>query len=178
MAASAIADRYDDDAHTQAFGCSTAALSLGFVLGPLLGGCIGNPEAGGGRGPGTAFAVDGVLNLGVVAVFWALFSETLEPRHRDRDGFAMMRSFRNASEALVDRKRRPIYAVLLCFILAYARFSRSTAWCSPTGSNLGPGTPGCSSAWSAWAWPRCSYCWSIRSNEDSAPAAPWWRPSR
>lgn len=51
VAASAIADSSEGEDRTHFFGLFTGALSLGFVLGPLVGGYLGNPEGASWQGP-------------------------------------------------------------------------------------------------------------------------------
>ena len=122
VAAGVIADRSDGEERTAKFGWFTAALSLGFVIGPLFGGYLSDAEAADWRGPATAFAVSGTLNLGAMAVFWLGFRESLAEEDREDDDFAWGQSFRNAKAALFDRGRRSLYLLLGCFIVAYMSF--------------------------------------------------------
>ncbi|BAM02967.1 MFS transporter [Phycisphaera mikurensis] len=122
VAAGVIADRSDGAERTRRFGWFTAALSLGFVIGPLFGGYLSDTEAADWRGPGTAFAVSGVLNLVAMAVFWLGFRESLAEEDREEDDFAWGQSFRNAKAALFDEGRRSLYLLLACFIVAYMSF--------------------------------------------------------
>ena len=123
VAASAVADSSNGEERTQFFGYFTAALSLGFVLGPLVGGYLGNPEGADWQGPATAFVVGGVLNVLVVGLFYLLFHETLDEDNRD-DGeeFSLGQSFRNARIAFADKDLRPYFLILGCFIFAFTTF--------------------------------------------------------
>ena len=122
VAAGVIADRSDGDERTRKFGWFTAALSLGFVIGPLAGGYLSDTRAADWRGPGTAFAVSGVLNLVAMAVFWLGFRESLAEDKREEGDFEWGQSFRNARAALFDEGRRSLYLLLGCFIVAYMSF--------------------------------------------------------
>ena len=123
VAQGAIADSSDKESRTQYFSYLAAALSLGFVFGPLLGGYLGDPEAAGWTGPSTAFYVSAVLNTLATVAFYFAFTETLKEEDRDtEDEFAVGQSFSNARDAFTDEKRRPYYLVLLCYIAGYTFF--------------------------------------------------------
>ncbi len=120
----AIADESDEESRTKYFGYLTAALSLGFVIGPLVGGYVGSPETADWTGPSTAFYLSGALNALAVLGFFFLFKETLKDEDRDEDeDFEVTRSFKNAKEAFDDKKRRPYYLILLCYIAGYTFFT-------------------------------------------------------
>ena len=120
----AIADESDEESRTKYFGYLTAALSLGFVIGPLAGGYIGSPDTADWTGPATAFYLSGGLNALAVLGFAFLFKETLKDEDRDEeDDFEVSRSFKNAKEAFSDKKRRPYYLILLCYIAGYTFFT-------------------------------------------------------
>lgn len=124
VAQAAVADLTDDDERTRYFGYFTAALSLGFVAGPLLGGFLGDPEGPGWTGPATAFWAAAALNAVVVAAFAALFRETLDDDDRaDDDGFRLGQAFADARDAARDEHRRPVYLVLLLYVAGYAFFT-------------------------------------------------------
>ena len=123
VAQGAIADSSDEESRTQYFGYLTAALSLGFVFGPLLGGYLGDPEAASWTGPATAFYVSAAMNAVATIAFYFAFKETLEEDDRDtEDEFKFSRSFTNARDAFTDEKRRPYYLILLCYIAGYTFF--------------------------------------------------------
>ena len=120
VAQAAVADLSDEGDRTRYFGYFTAALSLGFVVGPLLGGWIGDPDTGTWAGPATAFYVAGALNLVSVIVFALAFRETLDEGNRDREhGFEVMRGLRNARAAFGDERRRPYYLILFAYLAGY-----------------------------------------------------------
>ena len=121
VAQAAVADATTEDNRTRYFGYFTAALSMGFVLGPLLGGWLGDASAGGWRGPATAFYVAGALNCLAIAAFYFLFAETLDDDDRDdaSESFDVLRGLRNAREAFGDDERRPYYLTQLCYIAGY-----------------------------------------------------------
>ena len=123
VAQAAIADSSDEESRTQYFGYFTATLSLGFVFGPLLGGYLGDPEAASWTGPSTAFYVSGAMNALATLAFFFTFRETLKEEDRDtEDEFEVGQSFTNAREAFSDKKRRPYYLILLCYIAGYTFF--------------------------------------------------------
>ena len=119
VAQAAVADLSDEQQRTRYFGYFTAALSLGIVMGPLLGGWIGDPDTGNWAGPATAFWVAGGMNLLAVAVFAYVFQETLAEEDRDEDDFELGRSLSNARAAFVDKKRRPYYLILFAYLAGY-----------------------------------------------------------
>ena len=119
VAAGVVADRSDGSGRTRGFGLFTAALSVGFVLGPLAGGHLSDTTAAGWRGPGTAFAVAGTLNAVAMMAFWFGFRESLAAENRQTEAFAWGKAFTDARDALTDERRRPIYGLLGCFIFAY-----------------------------------------------------------
>ena len=120
----ALADATEDDERTRYFGYFTAALSLGFVVGPLLGGFLGNPEGPSWTGPATAFWVAGGLNAVVVGLFAWLFQETLADDDRQQgEGLEIGRAFSNAREAAGDDGRRSTYLLLLLYVAGYTFYS-------------------------------------------------------
>ena len=120
----ALADVTEDDERTRFFGYFTAALSLGFVVGPLLGGFLGDPEGAGWTGPATAFWVAAGLNAVVVGLFALLFKETLDDDDRGADdGFEVGRAFSNARDAARDDGRRATYLLLLFYVAGYTFYS-------------------------------------------------------
>ena len=125
VAQAAVGDVTDEDSRTRYFGYFTASLSLGFVIGPLAGGYLGDPELASWTGPAAAFLVAGGLNVAALAGFALLFRETLadEERDGDDDDFTLARGFHNAREAFADGKRRPYYLILLCYIGGYTFFT-------------------------------------------------------
>ena len=143
IAGASVADASEGDERTRLYGFFTAALSLGFVLGPLLGGYLGDPEGTAWQGPATAFLVAGGLNVLVVGVFAWRFRETLGDDDRDADGaFAWGRAFRNARAAFADERRRPYYLLLACFIAAYSGFLAFYAVVLAERLDAGPATAG------------------------------------
>ena len=120
----ALADATDDDERTRYFGYFTAALSLGFVVGPLLGGFLGDPEGPSWTGPATAFWAAAGLNGLVVALFAFLFKETLGDDDRQQgEGLELGRAFSNAHEAATDGSRRTTYLLLLLYVAGYTFYS-------------------------------------------------------
>ena len=118
-----MADLSEEGDRTRYFGYFTAALSMGFVFGPLLGGYLGDPEGAAWTGPSTAFYVAGALNALAVLGFVYFFAETLDEDDRDDEGdFAVGQSLANAREAFRDEARRPYYLTLLCYIGGYTFF--------------------------------------------------------
>ncbi len=122
VASAALADLTSEEDRTRFFGYFTAALSLGFVFGPLLGGYLGDPEVASWTGPATAFYAAGVLNLLAVGLFAWLFKESLSEDDRTEEDFRLGQSFENARTAFSDEKRRPLYLVLLLYIAGYTFF--------------------------------------------------------
>ncbi len=124
VAQASVADVSEEESRTQYFGFLTAALSLGFVVGPSLGGYLGSPETGDWAGPATAFYVSGAANAIIVIAFAFLFKETLKDKDRSEgEGFELARSFKNSKEAFQDKSRRPYYLILLCYIAGYTFFT-------------------------------------------------------
>ena len=120
----ALADETEDDERTRFFGYFTAALSLGFVVGPLLGGFLGDPEGASWTGPATAFWVAAGLNGVVVALFALLFKETLDDEDRQSDDdFQIGQAFTNARDAARDGGRRATYLLLLLYVAGYTFYS-------------------------------------------------------
>ena len=120
----AVADESDERSRTKYFGYLTATLSLGFVLGPLVGGYVGSPDTADWTGPATAFYLSGGLSALAVLGFVFLFRETLKDEDRDEgQDFEVAKSFTNAKEAFRDEKRRPYYLILLCYIAGYTFFT-------------------------------------------------------
>ena len=120
----ALADATDDDERTRYFGYFTAALSLGFVAGPLLGGFLGDPEGPSWTGPATAFWVAAGLNGVVVGLFALLFRETLADDDRQQgEGLELGRAFANARDAATDDDRRSTYLLLLLYVAGYTFYS-------------------------------------------------------
>ncbi len=122
-AQAAVGDLSGEEQRTRYFGFFTAALSLGFVLGPLIGGFLGDPEGASWAGPATAFYTAGGLNLLTTLLFAWLFAETLSDDDRSDDEFAVGQSLSNARQAFADEERRPYYLVLLLYIAGYTFFT-------------------------------------------------------
>ena len=123
VAQAAVADVTDDDERTRYFGFFTAALSLGFVAGPLLGGFLGDPEGAGWTGPATAFWTAAALNGLVVVAFAFLFRETLGDDDRaGDDDFRLGQAFTDARDAARDERRRPVYLLLFLYIAGFTFF--------------------------------------------------------
>ena len=123
VAQASVADLSDDDERTTYFGYFTAALSLGFVFGPLLGGYLGSPDTADWTGPSVAFYAAGALNGLAVLAFYCVYRETLDEDERDDgEAFEVAQSLHNGREAFADAERRPYYLILLCYIGGYTFF--------------------------------------------------------
>ena len=139
VAQAALADVTEDAERTRYFGYFTAVLSLGFVVGPLLGGWLGDPETASWAGASVPFWAAAGLNGVVVVVFAMLFRETLDDADDAEDdaegaeesdaesdaeeAFSLWRALANARAAFSDERRRGLYLVLLLYVAGYTLFS-------------------------------------------------------
>ena len=118
---SALADVTDDERRTQGFGYYSAALSLGFVFGPLLGGLLSDPSTVGWFTPATPFWLSAILGGANLLLLLFAFPETLEEKKEVR--LTPGRSVRNVAAAFEDSGRRAAYGTVLLFTLGFAFFT-------------------------------------------------------
>ena len=118
---SALADVTDDEKRTQGFGYYSAALSLGFVFGPLLGGLLSDPSTVGWFTPATPFWLSAILGGANLLLLLFAFPETLAEKKDVR--LTPGRSIRNVAAAFKDSGRRAAYGTVLFFTLGFAFFT-------------------------------------------------------
>ncbi|WP_349367614.1 MFS transporter [Salinarimonas sp.] len=118
---STMADLTDGDKRAKGFGYYSAALSAGFVLGPLLGGVLSDPDIVSWFSPAVPFFLAAALSLVNIAIVFFALPETLAERKEDR--LDATRAFANVRDAFHDRPRRTLYVTGLAFYLGFAFFT-------------------------------------------------------
>lgn len=121
VAQSALADLTEPDDRARVFGYFSAALSLGFVFGPLFGGFLSDPEIVAWFSPQLPFWIAAGLNaLDLVLIIW-LFRETLdEPQEAEvTPGLAV----RRVREAFARPQLRAAYLTEFLFIAGFTFFT-------------------------------------------------------
>ena len=121
VAQSALADLTEPDDRARVFGYFSAALSLGFVFGPLAGGLLGDPEVVSWFTPALPFWIAaglGVVNVGLLA---ALFPETLE--EPDEGDLSLGLAFRRVRDAFEIPTLRSAYLTELLFLAGFTFFT-------------------------------------------------------
>lgn len=122
IAQNAIADVIPKEERLEKFGYVFACISLGYVVGPIVGGFLSNPEYLSWLGYWTPFTFTALLLL--CSLFWllAVFKETFK---RKKDGpLLSFRSFTNISHVFLDKRLRFFYlinAMLYFVIFGYFR---------------------------------------------------------
>ena len=118
---SALADVTDEEKRTQGFGYYSAALSLGFVFGPLLGGLLSDPSVAGWFTPATPFWFAATLSGANLLLLLFAFPETIGEKREVK--LTPGRSVRNVARAFSDAPRRAAYGTVLFFTLGFAFFT-------------------------------------------------------
>lgn len=113
LAQAMVADRDEDsDGRTVSFGALGAALGLGFVFGPALGGLLGSIS------PRAPFLVASALTLVNLLLVMNLLPETLRQRHEPQAPAAPLRWWTGAHGQL-----RRMLAVYFLFYLGFSGFT-------------------------------------------------------
>lgn len=97
VANAVLADMSPPESRAKSFGLTGAAFGIGFVLGPVFGGVLGE------LGPRAPFIAAGVLAIGNAALTFFVLPETLKPEHRR--GFTLREA--NPFAIFGDLARRP-----------------------------------------------------------------------
>ena len=121
VAQSALADLTEPDDRARVFGYFSAALSLGFVFGPLAGGLLGDPEIVSWFTPALPFWIAAGLGVVNVALLAALFPETLE--EPDEGEISPGLAFRRIRDAFQIPTLRSAYLTELLFIAGFTFFT-------------------------------------------------------
>ena len=121
VAQSALADLTEPDDRARVFGYFSAALSLGFVFGPLAGGLLGDPEVVSWFTPALPFWIAAGLGAVNVALIAALFPETLE--EPDEGEVSPGLAFKRVKDAFEIPTLRSAYLTELLFIAGFTFFT-------------------------------------------------------
>ncbi len=119
-ASACIADVTDPEERARYFGLAGAAMGVGFVAGPALGGLFGELN------PRLPFALAGVCILTATVYGWFNFQETLEPK--DRRKFDLNRA--NPAGSITSLSRHPSILLILValFCLQVSKQSYVSIW--------------------------------------------------
>jgi DHA1 family tetracycline resistance protein-like MFS transporter len=107
VAQAAIADTTTEEERVRSFGIISAANGIGFILGPLVGALLSDPEILSWFGAPTPFWFAAILSVLDMLAVLAFFPETLGVKTKHRIQF--WRAFRNIKEAFTGRGRRALY---------------------------------------------------------------------
>jgi DHA1 family tetracycline resistance protein-like MFS transporter len=121
VAQSALADLTEPDDRARVFGYFSAMLSLGFVVGPLAGGLLGDPDIVSWFTPALPFwiaAAMGTVNLVLIVL---MFEETLEEPQEDEITASL--AFERVREAFRMPTLRAAYLTELLFLAGFTFFT-------------------------------------------------------
>lgn len=122
LAQSSIADLVPASDRNRFFGYVYLSSSLAYVVGPLGGGQLANPQLASWFGyPTPFFVVDALLALTLLGV-WLLYPES--HRATGQAGGGYLKSFTNLATVITDRRLRPLYLVNFLLYLAIFGFFR------------------------------------------------------
>jgi MFS family permease len=122
IAQSSIADSTSSTDRNRLFGYVYLSSSLAYVVGPLAGGQLADPQLASWFGyPTPFFVVDALLALTLLGVA-LLFAESHRPSGRAAGGY--LKSFTNLATVITDRRIRPLYLVNFLLYLAIFGFFR------------------------------------------------------
>ncbi len=122
IAQSSIADSTPSTDRNRLFGYVYLSSSLAYVVDPLAGGQLADPQLASWFGyPTPFFVVDALLALTLFGVA-LLFAESHRPSGRGGGGY--LKSFTNLATVITDRRIRPLYLVNFLLYLAIFGFFR------------------------------------------------------
>lgn len=119
---SAIADVSDEGAKARNFGLVGMAFGLGFILGPTLGGLLGDPAILSWFTPATPFWFTALLTLANILLVQAYFGETL--RERRHSHIHLLKGLANILTSFRAPNLRVIFAVVLFQALGFTFFTQ------------------------------------------------------
>lgn len=122
IAQSAVADVAPAAQRSRLFGYVYLASSLAYVVGPLGGGKLADPEVFSWAGPGTPFLAVAGLLLATLALTAARFRETHPPS--PGPGIGIGRAFANVGAAFAPGRLRPLFLANFVLYLAIFGFFR------------------------------------------------------
>ena len=119
-ASASIADTTQPGERARYFGIAGAAMGLGFVAGPAIGGMLGELN------PRLPFVISGVCIIAATIYGWACFQETLKPENRR--AFDLTRA--NPIGGIVSLSRQPAILIILValFCLQVSKQSYISIW--------------------------------------------------
>jgi len=119
---SSIADVSDPQSKTKNFGLVGVAFGIGFVLGPTIGGLLGDDSLVPWFSHVTPFLFTALLALVNIAMVWYRFPETLRERRQTKiNAFS---GFRNVARSFQLPQLRTLFVVVLCLALGFSFFTQ------------------------------------------------------
>lgn len=119
IAQASIADVSGPHERAKNFGLIGAAVGIGFILGPVIGGFIAS-ASGSASAP---FWFSGMLGIVNVALVTFLLPETRKTSTAERKRFHLLRGVDNIRSAFRDKDAFPIYAANFFYISGFAFFT-------------------------------------------------------
>ena len=118
VAQAAIADITTEEERVRGFGIISAANGIGFILGPLIGALLSDPEILSWFGAPTPFWFAAILSMVNMAAVLLFFPETLSVKTKHRIQF--WQAFRNIKKAFTGRGRRALYFTAFLYQSGFA----------------------------------------------------------
>lgn len=119
IAQASIADVSGPHERAKNFGLIGAAVGIGFILGPVIGGFVAS-ASGSASAPFWFSGMLGIANVVLVALF---LPETRKVSQAERKRFHLLRGIENIQSALRDRDVRPIYLANFFYISGFTFFT-------------------------------------------------------
>lgn len=122
VAMSSISDISDDKTKTQNFGLVMMAFGLGFIIGPALGGILGDDSVVSWFGHDTPFWFTAALTLFNIILVQIIYKETLKNKRHTK--ISAWSGIRNITKSFQTPNLRSIFSVVLLLSLGFTFFTQ------------------------------------------------------